>query len=358
MKKWNIGWGTVSSCNMHCAFCYSKMRRKEENDLKYPDWIKFIDDNYQEIETINYGTGENTLDDEWFKLISYIRLKSPNIRQSLTTNGFLSEAIKDNYKCEDFIHSIDEVDVSLDFYDEKKHIVFRGQKNAYKWALKTLEICKKYKKQATIVFLGCKQTLFPKNIDGIFKIAQEYGAYIRMNLYRPTIGINDHSAKFIVDYQTIVDVISYINSKYHVVSIADALFSALLTGDERNDPSGVKSLRILPDGSITPSTYLISDNFTIANIKTNNVLSRLNSNLFRDLTDSVKIPSECADCVYRTICKGGVYDRRYLWHGTLDRKDPYCPCVFTKKLNPSISLDKGNFTSVHDNYLPTIFFKP
>ena len=32
-KKWNIGWGTVSACNMKCEFCYSKTRRIPDKDL-------------------------------------------------------------------------------------------------------------------------------------------------------------------------------------------------------------------------------------------------------------------------------------------------------------------------------------
>ena len=94
MKKWNIGWGTVSHCNMNCQFCYSKHKRKDSKDLKYNDWIKFIDENHSKINSINYGTGENTLDETWFDLVAYIRRNYPQIRQALTTNGHLSEAVK------------------------------------------------------------------------------------------------------------------------------------------------------------------------------------------------------------------------------------------------------------------------
>ena len=146
MFKWNIGWGCTSKCNMKCQFCYSHEKRQESSDLCYEDWIKFIDNNHDCIATINYGTGENTLSNDWFKLISYIRHKYPSIKQALTTNGHLFEACKNPENLNSFIESIDEVDISLDYFEEKKHIEFRGQVNAYNWALGTLDLCKKYNK--------------------------------------------------------------------------------------------------------------------------------------------------------------------------------------------------------------------
>ena len=54
MRKWNIGWGTISACNMNCQFCYSMNRRKDSHDLKYEDWLRFIEENHNQINTINY----------------------------------------------------------------------------------------------------------------------------------------------------------------------------------------------------------------------------------------------------------------------------------------------------------------
>ena len=59
------------------------------------------------------------------------------------------------------------------------------------------------------------------------------------------------------------------------------------------------------------------------------------------------------------MCKGGVIDRRYLWTGSLDSKDPYC-FVDEEDLMEKIegiTLSNESFNSVHDGYLPTMFFK-
>ena len=356
MRKWNIGWGTISACNMNCQFCYSKNKRKDSHDLEYEDWVRFIEENHNHINTINYGTGENALSFNWFKLVDYIRKNYPDIRQALTTNGYLSEATLNKYCLDVFINAIDEIDVSLDYFDSKKHIEFRGQPKAYQWAINTLKLCQQYGKNATIVFLGSKKNITRDNIDGLFKIAKKYGAILRMNMYRPVEGINDKSREFIIEYDVFVDAIKYIAETYQIISLNDALFSTIFTEETVADPSGARSIRILTDGSITPSTYLIDKKFIVGNIKEKNVLSRLENDGILESIISRNIPEECNECVYKETCAGGVFDRRYLWYGNLNKKDPYCQGIFKEKSKERILIKKTNFSSVHDGYLPTIFF--
>lgn len=356
--KWNIGWGTISKCNMNCEFCYSKTHRQKTADLGYADWVQFIDENHAYIRSINYGTGENTLSNDWFLLVSYIRDHYPAIRQAVTTNGYLSVAVSDQNNMRSFIKAIDEVDVSLDFADSARHNTSRGQPSAYRWAIDTLKLCMREKKQTTIVFLGSQITTSHENIDGLFSIAKKYNAILRMNMYRPTDGINEYSQPFIISRSCLVDVLTYINEKYHILTVGDAYFSPVLTGEARPDPSGDVSIRILSDGSITPSTYLIGGNYKVANIKQKKVLQQLESEgtlkkIIREI-----LPPECKGCAYEKSCQGGVFDRRYLWHGTLDKKDPYCSHLYTEKIPPAIIVKNTGFSSVHDGYLPTMFFKP
>lgn len=357
-KKWNIGWGTISKCNMNCQFCYSKKRRGQSDDVSYDDWIKFIEENQERISSINYGTGENSLSLEWFKLVDYIRRKYPNIRQAVTTNGYLSEAILNKYCKNIFIKAIDEVDVSLDFYNSDKHNEFRGQPKAYQWAIDTLDVCQQYNKVTTIVFLGSKQNITRDNIDGLFEIAKKYSAILRMNMYRPTEGVNDRSKQFIIPCNQLIDAIKYINEKYQIITLNDTLFSTIFTGETVDDPSGNRSIRILADGSITPSTYLIDEKYIVGNIKQRNVLSRLEEDGSLEKIIFKNIPQECNECVYSNTCAGGVMDRRYLWYGDINKKDPYCKQIYKEKSKNLIHIRKTKYISVHDGYLPTMFFKP
>lgn len=356
-RKWNVGWGTVSLCNMNCQFCYSKFKRKEETDLTYDDWKKFVHENYQYIKSINYGTGENSLCEEWFDLLYYVRQNYPEIKQSVTTNGYISQAMENNNrKREVVIDSLDEFDISLDYADLEKHNKFRNQNNAGKWVLNTLKFCREFNKETTIVCLGSKVNMYMENIDGLFKIAKEYGCKIRVNIYRPTEGVNEFSKQFIWEPRELVDILYQISDKYKVLAISDAFLANVLTEKNEKDPSGIDSIRILPDGSITPSTYLISDDFIIGNIKQREVLKDLDKNAVLLKRIKEVIPNECKGCSYEYQCKGGVIDRRYLWYGSLEYKDPYC--VFEPESMRKIALSEDKFESVHYGYLPTLFFAP
>lgn len=359
MKKWNIGWGTVSFCNMNCQFCYSKFKRATSVDLCLEDWINFIDNNFEYINTINYGTGENTLSNDWFTFIDYVRNKYPTIRQALTTNGHVSKVVNTDPRKKDIIiRCIDEMDVSLDFADEEKHNTFRGQPNAYQWALDTLEFCNKYGKAPTIVCLGSAANITRENLAGIFEIAQKYNSLVRMNLYRPTESIDDFSKQFILSPTDLINILYWISDNYKILSISDALFSNLLTDSYEQDPSGIDSIRILPNGDISPSTYLIKENFIVGNIKDKEILKDLSEKPILQSLIYEKIPSECSNCKYASLCKGGVYDRRYLWNQSLDNKDPYCIYTPGDTEYRKIHIEHTDFQSVHHGYLPTMFFAP
>ena len=355
--KYNVGWGLTNACNMNCQFCYSKQARHEIDECKIDEWKAFVDNNADYIDSINYGTGENAIMDDFFYFIDYVRKNYPEIKQSLTTNGFVSEKIKNNKEFYDiFERSIDEVDVSIDFYNEKKHSDFRGQPKAYQWALKTLEHCMDMGKLATIVFVGYEDTLQESNIDGLFYLANKYQSLIRMNIYRPVSSIPEINERFILSYKTLNSALKYINEKYEIVSLSDALLGNIYTNNKNiKDNTGVTSIRILPDGSICPSTYLIGEKYrNVYTIKQGKILDKIE---FKDFVKPI-IPAECKGCKYESTCQGGVFDRRMLWYDTLEQRDPYCPKRHGEDFpEEKFETSKTSRVSVHDDYLPTLFFR-
>lgn len=109
---------------------------------------------------------------------------------------------------------------------------------------------------------------------------------------------------------------------FRVRFVFDSLFSAILTTQSFIDPSGIDSLRILANGDITPSTYLIQDEYVIGNIREDPSLKNIENNI-KNIICNI-LPDECGNCILKDRCKGGVIDRRYLWYNNLERKDPYC----------------------------------
>lgn len=357
MRKFNIGWGITNACNMNCKFCYSKETRVSTNDCSYNEWKNFVDDNHKYIDSINYGTGENSISNDFFKFISYVRTNYPNITQSLTTNGYISERVsKSNELYNIYKNCIDEIDVSLDFCDKEKHNYFRGQPKAYDWAINTLKMLKEDNKKATIVFVGFEDTMKTDNIDGLFSIAKEYNALLRLNIYRPVSESKEINDNFILSYNTLMNTLEYINKNYQIVTLSDVLLGNIYSENKNIvENTGINSIRILADGSICPSTYLITEDYRSKyNIRQKDVLSNLKFEEFEE----APIPLKCINCAIKNSCKGGVYDRRILWYKTLDERDPYCPYENNDDINKSkFTISKTNRVSVHDGYLPTMFFK-
>jgi len=353
--KWSVGAGFTSQCNMACPFCYSRAKRSSaQQPLQV--WKDFFSRYHDRIESVNYGTGENTLCGEWFELISFVRERFPGISQALTTNGHLAEAVADRGRGRAFHESIDEVDVSLDYADARRHDLQRGCPGAFRMALRTLELC--HDRKVTIVMVGLEETLALPNLEALFLLARRSGAYVRINLYRPAL----HSSCSPPSYGAVTRALDWIVTHHRVVSISDPLFASLygLGNGKSADPSGTRSLRILSDGSVTPCTYLVSPEWYAGSIDEEGILEKLpETRPFRALT-AATLPAGCGECSLAGSCRGGAYDRRILFYGTLEARDPYCPRREPRGIEPGprSCMVAGEGPSIHAGYLPTMIFKP
>jgi len=357
-KKYAVGLGITSTCNMGCNFCYSANRRMECADIPIKVWMDFFKRNKDWIKNINFGTGENTLVDEWFSLVEFIHKLDSHLGQALTTNGSLISVISNDKSKQKIVQKcISDIDVSLDYASEKKHNNFRGHDNAYQMALDTLRYCKEHNFNTTIVIMGLSDNLCIENLAGIFNIAKSNNALIRINIYRP---VNKQNGLKPPSLNTLLRAFDWIYDNHEICSLSDPLFSATLTTSTKihRDPSGLSSIRILPDGSIYPSTYLINKDYLLGHISDRDFFQKLQNNkLIESLTST--IPSSCLNCDVLDQCQGGVVDRRILSCNTVKKSDPYCPLKHNLPVYlRDYKVVSDNFTSIHDGYLPTLFFRP
>ena len=98
--------------------------------------------------------------------------------------------------------------------------------------------------------------------------------------------------------------------------------------------------------------------YVLGNIKDKSILESLENNSTLTTVINDTIPNECNECLLKEKCRGGVADRRYLWGGSLECRDPYCISPVVTKIEPIITEERKDFSSVHDGYLPTMFFRP
>ena len=360
MEKWKIGWGVSNRCNMHCRFCYSSNARKEpdyENNIR--EGLRFILQNKDRIDSINFGTGEPTLEPELFSLCDAIRREAPGISIGITTNGTLSEAVNDPYKLEVFIRCIDDVDISLDYGDPARQDKSRNYKGAFRMAVRSLELCQKHGKNASIVNAMHRYNGTVQNLDALMRLARIFGSSLRINIYRPTVGFD-----FALDSRQLKELLLHLVKHYKIESLADPLFASLFRVPcPAGDPVAKSSFRILPNGYISPSTYLLDKEWQTCRIDEIDEIDALHQyEGFTRILDA-PLPDDCGSCALRDTCLGGVIDRRWLWYKDLKERDPYCPLRSGDDTDwtaltgePVLSKEKKSF--VHDGYLPTLIFHP
>ena len=359
-RKWHVGWGYTARCNMACPFCYSKSARSAapESDASPGQATAFLQRNAAAIDSINWGTGENPLCDSWWDLVHEIHETYPGIRQSLTTNGSLVQSRgKAQNGAARLMCCLNDLDVSIDFADRARHNALRGHEGAFQMAVECLAFAAAHGVPRSIVMLGIEETLQPDALDALFALAAEHDANVRINIYRPVPGLRLTPPP----YDTVRDALAHIIARYRVVALSDPLFGALVDRSAP-DPSGVSSCRILPDGGVTPSTYLVTAEWIAAQLSDIDDMDRLSRTPpFRALQNG-SLPERCRDCPFASSCGGGAKDRRILQGGSLARPDPYCPFengddAFSRRM-PTPTYGDPGVSLVHVGYLPTLVFKP
>jgi radical SAM protein with 4Fe4S-binding SPASM domain len=345
---------------MGCRFCYSRITHSAPTssaESSLQPHLQFVRDNAQDLATINWGTTENTVAEEWYELVSAIQDIAPHVVQALTTNGYLAHACRSDARRKDiFLRCVGDVDVSLDFCAPEPHNRFRGHPNAFAMAMETLELCQEHGIPRSLVVLACGETLFPENLDGLFRIAARYDAHVRLSILRPVRGCELPP----LSYAQLRAGLAWITEHHDAVSLSDPLFAAL-AGCPTSDPTGIQSARILPNGDVTPCTYLIEPPWIAANIYQERVrLPELASRwAFRALREPVR-PEPCRDCTLWSACGGGSKDRRILAGGSLATRDPYCPRLHDDELRWFTGrvpcMKKSAAPLVHAAYLSTLIF--
>lgn len=352
MKKWNVGWGFTKLCNFTCAHCYnsSGVRSPEELNLEQAKAVvdKLAENN---VETINYGTGECGLAAEFWELIQYVHSKG--IIQGLTTNG----SSVNPHTIQWIKERMNDVDVSIDYPNFEEHNKFRKHPNAWKWAVNALDLLK-----ASDVPFSIVTCLHAKNTDkdtiaDFLTLSKKYGCEWRINWFRPT-GRGKDNEELKLDPKDVFKVFSFIVQNADIKALPDPYFAALLgLNQQKGCPCGKRSFRITPNGAVVPCVYFTGE-IKNCTIQDNSFQTVVRSAPFEDINNR-KIPF-CASCEYRKTCGGGCASRAYLENGSLDAPDAFCFKKAGLRENPFKNLAYDcvkEAPKVHDNYLCTAIFK-
>jgi radical SAM protein with 4Fe4S-binding SPASM domain len=360
---WTVGWGFSSACDLKCSFCYSRdVRRETECTAKgLNEAEEFLSTNSSSIGALNFGTGECFMDPAFLPLLDKCRELVPDARIAVTTNGMFADsaAVSGQNAC--LQRCIDELDVSVDFAAEVLHDKSRGKQGAWNRAMRALEQAINMGIETTIVMVGTKDTLTPDNVSGMFRLAQSFGVGLRLNVYMPTSRDFTHSPS----KDQLRESITYLAERALQLRSSDPLLGALLGSYAPGlRIAAGNSCRILPDGRVSPSTYLVespwisSDRVPVARLEN---LHR--SEPFMAFHKGC-IPETCSACCFADTCLGGSRERRWLWFDNFNMRDPYCPFVVDDStagipwvVGREHKTDWQGAT-VHLDYLPTVIAHP
>ena len=135
----DVGIGVTNACNLNCSHCYSR-DTQGVSYLSFNDIVRIVEN--VDIDSINFGTGESILHDDFIKIIEYLAKKQ--IKFSLTSNGYTVKLLPD-----ELLKEFNDIDISYDFPTKWENDMFRSLTSG-DLALQGLEKLKKLKVETSI----------------------------------------------------------------------------------------------------------------------------------------------------------------------------------------------------------------
>lgn len=320
----SVGIGLTNKCNLNCPHCYS--RNLPIESLTLPD-IKNILKKLPDLKKVNFGTGESILNPDLKKIITFLDKKG--IEMALTSNGTTVCELEEEY-----LKKFKDIDISIDFPEKKLHDKWRSP-GAFKRAISALEKSQKIGVNTSIAL--CLMNINYKYLPGFRKILDKYKINLRINLYKPQ-GENDN---FSLNYSEFWEAISLLAKNFYLINYSEPILSLITQNKNLNGSPCGNSVRIHPDGKISPCVFLAG--FPI------------NTKRFKKLKNY--IPAFCKKCRYANRCRGGCLSRRYL-KKRVTLPDEFCP-FYLKLPQPKIKFKnaKKKDDFIHTNYLCTLIVK-
>lgn len=338
----SLGIGATGRCNFNCKHCYSKRFRNV--DLNMDDLRLIIEG--KKVKSVNFGTGENILNPQFLEMVDYLYKKG--IKMSITSNGYslikMSEAD---------LRKFNDVDISLDFPDQKSHDNFRSG-NASTLVSMAMEKCRKNNVEFSMA--TAVMNVNYKQLPELLKIAGREGCNLRTNIFKPVGNITE----FELSYDEFWDAIKLLFENGRLISCSEPIVNAMLgIPTIEGSPCGKTSLRIHPDRNIAPCVYWDTTDLSIDQIK-DSFEAKEKSNEFKIIRT---IPEFCKSCKNMSVCHGGCAARRLLTNG-LHNPDKYCPIFngkeeeFREKFRGiNINWSESTKDLVHASYLCTLIFE-
>jgi radical SAM protein with 4Fe4S-binding SPASM domain len=308
----SLGIGLTSDCNLSCAHCYRD--QNQIYNLTLND-IQNVCDSIN-ISSIGFGTGENGLNPEYFKIIEYLQARQ--IKLSLASNGYTLSITPDEE-----LKYFSDVEFSVDFPDQQRQDQFRGEGN-WHTIMAGIERCRRLSIRVSI--LAVLMNLNYKDLAKIAHLAATFGADFRVNVYQPM-----YTAEYMPSFDQYWQAFRILVEDCEIISVTEPLVNTFLgVNGLKGTPCGGRSMRVTPDRHLKACVYWPDSDLTIEDL-TKEKEAVFESPYFKQTHQT---PHFCLKCEYVQNCGGGCAARRKL-RNRFDEPDEFCP-IFKGK---SIKID-------------------
>ncbi len=335
----SVGMGVTANCNLNCKHCYSRPLRGQNLTLKQV--LKVAET--KNISSINFGTGESLCHPEFSEMVD--KCYEMGIKMSLTSNGYSIIGLADEQ-----LSKFNDLDISLDFIGRSKQNSFR---NGESQELVDQAIEKSKRLGIEFSITAVLMNINYKGIPQLLEKVAEEGCNLRVNVFKPVPKAGIY--KYRLSFEEFWEAVYLLFTHGNLISCSEPIVNAMLDIPSivPKSPCGSNSIRIHPNGTVSPCVYLTDSHVHIDNIE-DSFEAAVESEPFKRLA---MVPEFCKTCEKIDACGGGCASRRHL-NGGLDKPDEYCP-LYRERTIPEIEVIKCKTPKdlVHSSYLCTMIFE-
>lgn len=318
-----LTWELTYACNLSCNHCLSSSGRRDPNELTTKQCEDIIDElQRMQVFYVNIGGGEPTIRPDFWQLLEYAIAHQVGVKFSTNGSRITPEKAR-------FLASTDYVDiqVSLDGATAEVNDPLRGE-GTYDMALRALSnLAEAGFKDAKVSVVVTRDNVH--QLDDFKKIADQYGATLRLTRLRPSgrgadIWDELHPT---ADQQRVLYDWLLLNGEgvltgdsfFHLAAYGEAMPGLNLCG------AGRVVCLIDPVGDVYACPFAIHDRFKAGNVLDGNGFEQVwkESELFLELR-SPQTGGACTSCSAYDACRGGCMAAKFFTGLPLDGPDPEC----------------------------------
>ena len=314
----NVTWEVTYACNLTCIHCLSDSGSKKKGELTTAESLCVIDAlAAQKVFQFNIGGGEPFMRADFPDLMDYAHTKG--MVTCISTNGTLI----DKEIARRLDHKRVYIQVSLDGASPESNDPIRG-KGSYKKVIKALECLKERDIEVSINTVLTRLS-YPE-LDDLVKLANTYGAKLRVSRFRPSGRGKTSWNDLNVSKEQLIEFSHWLD-RHMGVSTGDSFFS-VATEERRSlglNMCGACKLTccISPEGVVYPCAFLQEPEFMAGKLPEDSFADIWKHSPVFQSFRNLEIKS-CESCHRFHLCHGGCPAIAYHTQRKLGIPDPEC----------------------------------